>query len=138
MNQLRDPGFLFGDLLVDGELQSGIIGMEPALIFGLSKHSGALTLYWDIGPVNLQATTKYRAEYYQPNSGSPKSSRWIEEFTLVDLAASWKINDTFKARLTVQNVLDEPQTGNQVTRSNNLTLWSSTGPKWEFGVTAKF
>ncbi len=130
--------FLFGDRVVNGVEQEGIRGIEPASIFGLSEHSGSFTVYWDIGPVNLQAITKYRDEYFQPNAGDSKSSRWIDDFTLIDLAASWKINDTFKARLTVQNLGDEPQEGDRVTRDNNLTLWSSTGPKWELGISAKF
>jgi len=123
---------------VPGLSQAGLLPLDEASFFGQSDHSASWTVFWDIGPVNLQVINKYRSEYFQPNFGDPRSNRWISSFHIVDLAASWKINDHVKVRATAQNVNDEPQVGHRTQKSNALTLWSSTGPKYELGVSVKF
>ncbi|MBU2986036.1 TonB-dependent receptor [Saccharophagus degradans] len=122
----------------DGNVIVGLPNLDEGSFFGQSDHSGSLTVFWDIGDLNLQWITKYRSEYLQPNLGIAAGNRWIAPFTLMDFAASYKINKTFKVRATVQNAFDEPQVGNRVSKTGNSTLWSATGPKFELGVTAKF
>lgn len=123
---------------VPGLTDAGLLMLDEASFFGQSDHVGSLTLFWDIGPVNLQVINKYRSRYYQPNFGDDRSNRWISSFHIVDLAASWKVNKKVRVRATVQNINDEPQVGHRTQNSNSLTLWSSTGPKYELGVTVKF
>lgn len=123
---------------IPGVTEAGLLQLDEASFFGQSDHVASLTMFWDIGPVNLQVINKYRSDYYQPNFGDERSNRWISAFHIIDLAASWKVNKKVKVRATVQNINDEPQTGHRTQRSNSLTLWSSTGPKYELGVTMKF
>lgn len=135
--ETQDP--ILGDALQsDGSVLPGLAELEPASIFGLSEHTGSLKLYWDIGRFHVSAITKYRSEYFQPNAGTPRANRWIDDFTLLDLAASYRVNDTWKLRATVQNLLDEPQSGQRGARSGSTTLWSSTGPKFELSVNGSF
>lgn len=132
---------IWGDYLdgTTGEIkESPLTNLDEGTFFGQSDHSGSLTVFWDIGPINLQWITKYRSEYLQPNLGETKSNRWIQPFTYIDFAARWRINDIFKLRATVQNAFDEPQVSSRGTISGNSSGWSSTGPKYELGLTASF
>ncbi len=135
--ETQDP--IYGDKLVDGTIAPGIVDLVPASVFGLSEHVGSITLYWDItDKFEIKTINKYRSQYFQPNAGGDRVNRWIDTFRILDVSASYKLNDVWKLRLTGQNVLDEPQSGHRGVREGSLTLWSSTGPKWEFSVRANF
>lgn len=124
---------------IPGISSAGLLNLDEASFFGQSEHSASWTVFWDVGDFNFQIINKWRSEYFQPNAApTVASNRWIAAFHLVDLSARWKINDMVKLRATVQNIGDEPQIGHRTQQSNSLTLWSSTGPKWELGVTVKF
>ena len=74
-----------------GVVTPGII--EPAGIFGLSEHVFSGSLYYEIGPVELQAIYKYRSEYYQKFVGAPNQNRYIRDTGVLDFRATYRVSD---------------------------------------------
>ena len=110
--------------------------VEPAGIFGFSKHVLSGTLYYEKGPFRTAATYKYRSRYFQPNAGL-NSNRFVEDFHYLDLTGSYDLTDNIELRAEAQNVLDEPQDTSRPLRNMNALL-SSTGPKLFAGVRVRY
>ncbi|MER2491286.1 TonB-dependent receptor [Catenovulum sediminis] len=128
----------FGDVYnVDGELeQEGYDFIDPANVFGFSKHVFSGSVYWDIGDFEFRVLYKSRSKYFQPNSGA-RANRYVEPFEYVDATAKYKINKNFSLYFKAQNVLDEAQYMTRGTQTTP-TLISSSGPKYFLSLKAKF
>jgi TonB-dependent receptor len=131
----QDP--IYGDqILADGTVLDGLYELVPASIYGQSDDIATLHLFWDIGNLNLGLFWKHRSEYYQPNDGDPKVSRWFDDANYIDFSATYRFNSVWKARFTAQNLTDEAQWGQRGLRHHSPTLWNSSGTRYEIGVTA--
>jgi TonB-dependent receptor len=133
----QDP--IYGDQIQDdGTVIPGLVELVPASIYGQSDDVASLQLFWDIGDLNLSLFWKHRSEYYQPNDGDPRVSRWFDDANYVDFSATYRINGVWKARLTAQNLTDEAQYGQRGLRHDAPTLWNSSGVRYEIGITAQW
>jgi len=131
----QDP--IYGDQVQsDGTVLPGLYELKPASIFGQSDDVATLHLFWDIGSLNLGVFWKHRSEYYQPNAGDPKVSRWFDDSSYLDFSATYRLNSVWKMRFTAQNLTDEAQYGQRGLRHDSPTLWNSSGTRYELGVTA--
>jgi TonB-dependent receptor len=133
--ETQDP--IYGDqILADGTVLPGLYELIPASIYGQSDDVASVHLFWDIGSLNLSVFWKHRSEYYQPNAGDPKVSRWFDDANYLDASLTWRISSVWKARFTAQNLTDEAQYGQRGLRHDAPTLWNSSGTRYELGVTA--
>mgnify|MGYP001819541912 FL=1 len=109
---------------------------RQASVYGQSDDIATLHLFWDIGSLNLGLFWKHRSEYYQPNDGDPRVSRWFDDADYWDFSATYRFNSVWKMRFTAQNLTDEAQYGQRGLRHDSPTLWNSSGTRYELGVTA--
>ena len=133
--ETQDP--IYGDqILDDGTLLPGLYELVPASVYGQSDDVATIHLFWDISNLNLSVFWKHRSQYYQPNDGDPRVSRWFDDASYIDFSATYRFNSVWKMRFTAQNLTDEAQWGHRGVRNNSPTLWNSSGTKYELGVTA--
>lgn len=118
-----------------GEVVPGLI--EPANIFGLSKHVASGSLYWVLGPVDLQAIYKYRSEYYQRFVGGPSQNRYIDGGSTVDFRATWRVDDHLSFSLQAANLTDEPRISSMPVLGN-FHEYHGYGRRYYFGVRYRF
>lgn len=118
-----------------GEVVPGII--DPVNIFGLSKHVASGSLYWELGPVELQAIAKYRSSYYQQFVGAASQNRVVREATVLDLRATWRINDHLSLSLEGSNLNDEPRV-EDMPIPGSVREVHSYGPRYYMGVRYRF
>lgn len=118
-----------------GEITPGLI--EPANIFGLSKNVASGSLYWDLGPVDLQAIYKYRSEYYQRFVGAPSQNRYIESGSTVDFRASWRVSKNLSLSLEASNLTDEPRIS-YMPILGNFHEYHGYGRRYYVGVRYRF
>jgi len=131
----QDP--VYGDQIQeDGTVVPGLYELVPASLYGQSDDVASVHLFWDISNLNLSVFWKHRSQYYQPNDGAPRVSRWFDDASYVDFSATYRFNNVWKMRFTAQNLTDEAQWGHRGVRDNSPTLWNSSGTRYEIGVTA--
>jgi TonB-dependent receptor len=118
-----------------GEITPGLV--EPANIFGLSKHVASGSLYWTLGPVDLQAIYKYRSEYYQRFVGAPSQNRYIEGGGTVDFRATWRVDDHLSFSLEASNLTDEPRIS-YMPVTGNFHEYHGYGRRYYLGVRYRF
>ncbi|ASR42252.1 TonB-dependent receptor [Xanthomonas citri pv. mangiferaeindicae] len=92
---------------ISGVVTPGIV--EPANIFGLSKHVASAQLYWALGALDLQAIYKYRSDYYQQFVGDPAQNRYVRDTGSLDARATYKVNRNLSLSLSASNLTDEPR-----------------------------
>lgn len=90
-----------------GEFFPGII--PPVNIFGLSEHVFSGSVYYEIGPIELQTIYKFRSSYYQQFVGAPAQNRVVRDGTVVDLRARYNITDNWSVSLEGSNITNEPR-----------------------------
>ena len=135
--ETQDP--LYGDALQeDGTILPGMNELIPASLNGQSDDIANINLFWDIGDLNLSVFWKYRSEYFQPNDGAPTVHRWFDDYTYVDLSATYRFSSVWQMRFTAANITDEPQYAQRGLRHDSPTLWVSSGPYYELGITARW
>ena len=120
---------------VTGTVTPGII--DPVNIFGLSKHVASGSLYWQIGPVELQAIAKYRSSYYQQFVGAASQNRVVRDATVIDFRASWKITDNLRLSFEGSNLNDELRV-EDMPIPGSVREVHSYGPRYYLGVRYRF
>ncbi|MBS0216774.1 MAG: TonB-dependent receptor [Proteobacteria bacterium] len=90
-----------------GEVTPGIIA--PAGIYGLSRQVATASLYYAIGPIDLQAIYRYRTEYYQKFVGAPSQNRYIRPVGTFDFRATWRVNSHLSFSLQAANLTNTPK-----------------------------
>jgi TonB-dependent receptor len=90
-----------------GVVTPGIIA--PVNIFGLSEHVFSGSVYYEIGPLELQAIYKYRSAYYQQFVGAAAQNRVVRDGTVVDFRARYNITDNWSVSLEGSNITNEPR-----------------------------
>jgi len=118
-----------------GEIIPGLV--DPASIFGLSKHVASGSLYWTLGPVDLQAIYKYRSEYYQRFVGAPSQNRYIHGGSTVDFRATWRANEHLSFSLEASNLTDEPRISDMPVLGN-FHEYHGYGRRYYLGVRYRF
>lgn len=122
----------------NGNVVSTLTGIiPPANLPGLSEHTASGQLYYDIGNFNITGILKYRSEFFQQFINTPLNLRFIDDSTVFDARASYKINKNIRLTLEGTNIFNEPR------RQFNPTLDSFAeinvfGPRYFAGVRAKF
>lgn len=118
-----------------GEITPGLV--EPANIFGLSKHVASGSVYWTLGPVDLQAIYKYRSEYYQRFVGGPSQNRYIHGGSTVDFRTTWRASDHLSFSLEASNLTDEPRISDMPVLGN-FHEYHGYGRRYYLGVRYRF
>ena len=115
--------------------QSGII--PPTELFGFSERVSAAQLYYQIGDLDLSLINKKRSEYFQQFISSPGTIRLIDDTNVWEFKARYKLMKNVTLKFEGINIFDEPKTQYNPT-SDHLAEVNSYGPRYYFGVTAKF
>lgn len=118
-----------------GEITPGLV--DPANIFGLSKHVASGSVYYTIGPVDLQVIYKYRSEYYQRFVGAPSQNRYIHSGSTVDFRATWRANDHLSFSLEASNLTDEARISDMPILGN-FHEYHGYGRRYYVGVRYRF
>ena len=118
-----------------GEVTPGII--PPAGIFGLSQQVASGSLYYEIGPLELQAIYKYRTEYYQKFVGGPSQNRYIRDTGVLDFRATYRVNRNLSFSFEGSNLNDEPRY-HDMPVSGSLREYNTYGPRYYLGVRYRF
>lgn len=118
-----------------GAVTPGIV--EPAGIFGLSKHVFSGSLYYEIGPIELQAIYKYRSEYYQKFVGAPNQNRYVGDTGVFDFRATWRVNRQLSFSFEGLNLNDEPRVSSMPIPGSFREI-SVYGPRYYLGARYRF
>ncbi|GAA0652555.1 TonB-dependent receptor [Brevundimonas lenta] len=126
-----------GDQLdpITGVVTPGIV--DPAGIFGLSNHVFSGSLYWEIGPFEVQSIYKYRTEYYQKFVGAPSQNRYIRDTGVWDFRASYQMTDNLSFMLEASNLNDEPRI-HDMPISGSVREYNAYGPRYYLGARYRF
>ena len=120
-----------------GNVVSERVGLvEPAGIFGLSKHVLSAQAYYQIGGFDLQVIYKHRSRYFQQFISSPGLIRYIGDTGVVEARATYKLNDRVSFRVEGINLFDEPRK-QYIPVPDNLSELNSYGPRLFVGVRVK-
>jgi len=92
---------------VTGVIQPGLV--DPVDIFGLSKHVFSGSIYYELGPIELQAIFKHRSGYYQQFVGAAAQNRVVRDATVIDFRATYRFNDNLSASFEGSNLNNEPR-----------------------------
>lgn len=114
----------------------GII--PPAGLWGLSKHTSATQLYWQNDRFNIQAIYKARSRYFQGYGRDTTARiRYVNDYSTLDMRASYDVTDNITASLEGINLLGEPRIDYRPV-VGQVVQTLEYGPRVFFGVRAKF
>lgn len=119
--------------------ETPLIGIiEPANLFGLSKHVSSTQLYWNDEKWDVRLLFKTRSGYFQGFTRDTQGRvRYTEANQVLDLNMSYRLSDDIKLSFQAKNITDEPRidyrpAGGQVYQA------LSYGPRLFLGVKVKF
>jgi len=118
-----------------GVVTPGIV--EPANIFGLSKHVASAQVYWGLGKLDLQAIYKYRSDYYQQFVGDPSQNRYVRDNGSLDFRATYKVNKHLSLSLSASNLTDEPRVSDMPILGS-FREYTTYGRRYYLGVRYRF
>jgi len=119
----------------NGLVTPGIV--EPANIFGLSKHVASAQVYWGLGKLDLQAIYKYRSDYYQQFVGDPAQNRYVRDNGSLDFRATYKVNRNLSVSLSASNLTDEPRVSDMPILGS-FREYTTYGRRYYLGVRYRF
>lgn len=111
--------------------------VAPGNVPGFSEHVFSGQLYWDFGPLDLQAIYKYRSEYFQPYTSNGTRLRYVGDVGVWEARASYRLNKSVKFTIEAINLFDEPKEQFFFAR-DDLGEVNYYGPRIFFGVQAKY
>jgi TonB-dependent receptor len=120
---------------ITGVFTPGIV--EPANIFGLSKHVASAQVYWGLGKLDLQAIYKYRSDYYQQFVGDPSQNRYVRDNGSLDFRATYKVNKHLSLSLSASNLTDEPRVSDMPILGS-FREYTTYGRRYYLGVRYRF
>ncbi len=120
---------------VTGVVTPGIV--DPVGIFGLSRNVFSGSIYYGIGPIDLQLIYKYRSEYYQKFVGNPAQNRMVAGNETVDFRASWKVNKNLSFSLEGSNLFNEPKIS-FIPITGSFHEYHAYGPRYYLGVRYRY
>lgn len=118
-----------------GVVTPGIV--DPAGIFGLSQHVFSGSLYYEIGPFEVQGIYKYRTEYYQKFVGAPSQNRYVRDTATVDFRASYRVNRNLSFSFEGSNLTDEPRYSDMPV-PGSFREYTSYGARYYLGARYRF
>ncbi|MDJ0656703.1 MAG: TonB-dependent receptor [Xanthomonadales bacterium] len=118
---------------------SQLIGiLDPAGLWGLSRHTAATRLYWQNDRFNVQAIYKTRSEYFQGYGRDTTARvRYVDDYDTLDLRFSYDVTDNITASLEGINVLSEPRVDFRAI-PGEVVQTLEYGPRVFLGLRAKF
>ncbi|WP_282294957.1 TonB-dependent receptor [Stenotrophomonas sp. PS02289] len=137
-----DSNFRTEDLRL-GESTDPVTGVvtprivEPANIFGLSRHVASAQVYWGLGKLDLQAIYKYRSDYYQQFVGDPSQNRYVRDNGSLDFRATYKVNKHLSFSLSASNLTDEPRVSDMPILGS-FREYTTYGRRYYLGVRYRF
>lgn len=122
---------------LDGTLTTQEALIDPANLFGFSKHVLSVQAYYSIGDLDLQGVYKYRSNYFQQFIATPGRVRYTDDVGVFEARASYTINRN--VRLTVEgiNLFNEERTDFRGA-PDDLGQVLSYGPRYFAGVRVRF
>ena len=88
-----------------GVTTPGIVA--PIGMYGLSRNVLSASLYYTIGPVDLQTIYNYRSSYFQQFVGVPHQNRVIQGNGTLSFRASWRANKHLSFSLEGSNLTNQ-------------------------------
>jgi len=102
----------------------------------LSRNVASGQLYWSGGAFDAQVIVKHRSQYFQQFVSDPGRIRTVDDNTVVEFRASYKLNDSVKFSFEALNLTDEARTDFRAL-DGNVNQVLSFGPRYFFGIKAK-
>ena len=137
-------GAIFNLTLVESEIEyfanaTGTLRVTNDLI-GLSKKAYNGTLYYEDDKFSARVSMAYRDRYFTqvPGGNTGNDVNGVNEFTTIDVAASYALSDNVKLTFEGLNLTDEFNDQFQDTRRNSVLFYSHTGRQYNFGVQYKY
>lgn len=123
----------YGDVVdpVTGNVAQGFV--EPANLFGFSKHVLSAQAYYEADGLSLQAVYNYRSNYYQDFVGGNSQLRYVRASETVDLRASYDLSENVSLRFEAVNLFDEPKVTDMPVRGS-VRQYHYYGPRYFLGV----
>lgn len=118
-----------------GVVTPGIV--EPAGLFGLSSQVFSGSVYWEVGPFEVQSIYKYRTQYYQKFTGSAAQNRYIRDTGVWDLRATYRVNSHLSFMFEGSNLNDEPRL-HDMPVPGSLREYNTYGPRYYLGARYRF
>jgi TonB-dependent receptor len=108
--------------------------IAPANISGLSKHNFSGQIYWENDVFSTRLSYKYRSRYLKPfGPNLAQTNRFVRDQRTLDFDASYKINDSLKARFQVINLTNEAYVEERVA-ATNFNRVEFSGPRIFLGI----
>lgn len=135
-SNFENEDIVYGDQLdpITGEVSEGFV--EPANVFGLSKHVLSAQAYYEKGPFSLQAVYNYRSNYYQQFVGGNTQLRYVRGNQTFDLRASLDVTENISLRAEGVNLFNEPKVTDMPVHGS-MRQYHYYGPRYFFGVRVK-
>lgn len=135
-SNFENEDITYGDVLspATGQITQGFV--EPANVFGLSKHVLSAQAYYEIGPFSLQAVYNYRSNYYQQFVGGNTQLRYVRGNQTFDLRASLDVTKNISLRAEGVNLFNEPKVTDMPVHGS-MRQYHYYGPRYFLGVRVK-
>lgn len=135
--EFEDAQFGSASIISGGETVQRVGIVDPADIFGFSKHVASAQLYYQGGGFSAQAIYKYRSEYFQQFISTPGNLRYVGNTGVFEARISYRINDHVKVSLEAINIFDEPRRQFNPNRDNVAEV-NVYGPRIFAGVQFRY
>jgi len=140
-----DSNFEFQDDTLGAVTSVGIDGtittleslIDPANLFGFSKHVLSAQAYYSIGGLDLQGVYKYRSNYFQQFVGDPGRIRYTDDVSVFEARISYEITKNIRVSLEGLNLFNEPRTDFRGA-PDDLGQVLVYGPRYYAGIRFKF
>jgi TonB-dependent receptor len=132
---------LYGDTFeigLDGvttQLTDGIV--EPGSVPGFSEHVFSGQVYYQIGDFDTALIYKYRSEYFQPYTSNGTRLRYVDEASVWEARASYKVNKQVRIKVSAINLFSEPKSQDFFTIGNTGEV-NDYGPRLFAGISFKY
>ena len=104
---------------------------QPETIYNAS-------LFYESGPIEARLTLNHTGEHaVAVNLGTPYLTRWEQDFTQIDAALTYQINDEWRVRLQGRNLTNEERIINEGPGQRLIWDYSQFGPQYWLGFTYK-
>ena len=135
-SNFQNEDITYGDQLnpLTGDVTEGFV--EPANVFGLSKHVVSAQAYYEKGPFSIQAIYNYRSNYYQQFVGGNTQLRYVRGNQTFDLRASLNLTKNISLRAEGVNLFNEPKVTDMPVHGS-MRQYHYYGPRYFFGVRVK-
>jgi TonB-dependent receptor len=81
---------------------------DPVALSGLARHTGAVDLWYNNGPLELRLGYKYHSPYTIIYGWNSQAISRLQTENILDASASWQITDRLGMKLQVNNLTNEP------------------------------